>query len=83
MARRTLLALLCAFALTAPGIVRADEGNPSDTCSNPCPDGQVTTSFLDGEAVTCVCMAPGPGMTDDSATNYGGSEDPGAGSTPS
>lgn len=80
MARRTLLALLLAVALTAPGIARA-EG--TDTCSSQCPEGQVTTSFLDGEAVNCVCMDPGPGMSDDSATDFGGTESPDAGGTAS
>ena len=80
MARRTLLALLMTLVLAAPGIARA-EGE--DTCSNTCPDGQITTSFLDGEAVNCVCMDPGPGMTDDSAVDYGGTESPEDSSTPS
>ena len=83
MARRTFLALFCALALTVPAIARADGDDTSDTCSNSCPDGQVTTSFLDGQAVNCVCMDPGPGMTDDSAVDYGGTEDPGAGGTES
>ena len=80
MARRTLLALLLSLALAAPGIAKA-EG--TDTCSISCPEGQVTTSFLDGEAVNCVCMDPGPGMTDDSAVQYGGTESPDESSTPS
>ena len=58
----------CAFCLGASVCV-ADE---PDSCQVECEAGQVRISFLDGQQVNCTCMDQGPGMTDDSAAQFGG-----------
>lgn len=73
MARRTLVILLCFLSLSAPSSVRADNEEQSESCAAPCPAGQVKSSFLDGQQVSCLCLAAGPGMQDDTDVNYGGS----------
>lgn len=45
------------------------EGDP---CVDECPSGQVRTSYLDGQQVSCACLDQGSGMSDDSNTLFGG-----------
>lgn len=72
MRSKLLVTLIVSSMLLGVTPVFADGGDP---CADDCPSGQVKTSYLDGHQVSCACMEPGSGMSDDSATVYGGEGD--------
>lgn len=62
MFRRLAVLVLFGALVSSAQIAKAD-----DDCNNDCPDGKVKSSFLDGQHVSCLCVDPGAGMSDNPA----------------